>query len=42
MTFDTDVLIWASRGNVSAARAIDSAPKRALAIVSLMKLLQGA
>ena len=42
MIFDTDVLIWASRGNEKAARAIDAAPTRALAIVSLMELLQGA
>jgi predicted nucleic acid-binding protein len=42
MIFDTDVLIWASRGNERAARAIDAAPDRALAIVSLMELLQGA
>jgi predicted nucleic acid-binding protein len=42
MIFDTDVLIWASRGNERAARAIDAAPHRALAIVSLMELFQGA
>jgi len=42
MIFDTDVLIWASRGNERAARAIDAAPDRALTIVSLMELLQGA
>jgi predicted nucleic acid-binding protein len=42
MIFDTDVLIWASRGSEKAARAIDAAPDRALAIVSLMELLQGA
>jgi predicted nucleic acid-binding protein len=42
MIFDTDVLIWASRGNERAARTIDAAPHRALAIVSLMELLQGA
>jgi hypothetical protein len=42
MIFDTDVLIWASRGNERAARAIDAAPDRSLAIVSLMELLQGA
>ena len=41
MIFDTDVLIWAARGNERAARAIDAAPHRALAIVSLMELLQG-
>jgi predicted nucleic acid-binding protein len=42
MIFDTDVLIWASRGNERAARAIDAAPDRALAIVSFMELLQAA
>jgi predicted nucleic acid-binding protein len=42
MIFDTDVLIWASRGNERAARAIDRAPDRALSIVSLMEFLQGA
>jgi predicted nucleic acid-binding protein len=40
--FDTDVLFWASRGSERATRAIDAAPDRALAIVSLMELLQGA
>jgi predicted nucleic acid-binding protein len=42
MIFDTDVLIWASRGNERAARVIDAAPDRAIAIVSFMELLQGA
>ncbi len=42
MIFDTDVLICALRGNEKAARAIDAAPDRALALVSLMELLQGA
>ena len=42
MIFDTDVLIWALRGNLRAARAIDDAPDRALSTVSLMELLQGA
>ena len=42
MIFDTDVLIWASRGNERAARAIDAVPDRALAIVSLMELIEGA
>jgi len=42
MIFDTDVLIWASRGNEKAARLIDSSPDRALAIVSLIELVQGA
>jgi predicted nucleic acid-binding protein len=42
MMFDTDVLIWASRGNLNAARVIDAAADRALSIVSFMELLQGA
>lgn len=42
MIFDTDVLVWASRGNVSAARAIDAASDRAICVVSFMELLQGA
>jgi len=42
MIFDTDVLIWASRGNLRAARAIDAAEDRSFSIVSLMELLQGA
>jgi hypothetical protein len=42
MMFDTDVLIWASRGNPNAARTIDAAPDRVLSIVSFMELLQGA
>ena len=42
MIFDTDVLIWASRGNLRAARAIDGDTSRALTVISLMELLQGA
>ena len=42
MIFDTDVLVWASRGNLKAARAIDAAADRALSIVSFMEILQGA
>jgi predicted nucleic acid-binding protein len=42
MIFDTDVLIWASRGNLRAARTIDAAADRSLSIVSFMELLQGA
>jgi predicted nucleic acid-binding protein len=42
MMFDTDVLIWALRGNLRAARAIDAARDRALSIVSFMELIQGA
>ena len=42
MIFDTDVLIWASRSNLRAAHAINAAGDRALSIVSVMELLQGA
>jgi predicted nucleic acid-binding protein len=42
MIFDTDVLVWASRGNLKAARTIDASADRALSIVSFMELLQGA
>jgi predicted nucleic acid-binding protein len=40
--FDTDVLVWASRGNLRAARTIDAVTDRALSIVSFMELLQSA
>jgi len=42
MIFDTDVLIWFFRGDNSAARLIDSEASRAISIVSLMELIQGA
>jgi len=42
MLFDTDVLIWALRGNIRASRAVDDADARALSVVSYMELLQGA
>jgi predicted nucleic acid-binding protein len=40
--FDTDVLIWASRHDVSAAEVINSESERGASIVTLMELLQGA
>lgn len=42
MIFDTDVLIWYLRGNVEAAAAIDDASDKAISLVTLMELLQGA
>lgn len=42
MIFDTDVLIWCLRGNPRAAKAIDSADRRAISVVSYMELMQGA
>lgn len=44
MLFDTDVLIWALRGDARAARAIDKAAGsvRRVSIITFMELLQGA
>ncbi|MFN7921029.1 MAG: type II toxin-antitoxin system VapC family toxin [Bryobacteraceae bacterium] len=42
MIFDTDVLIWAFRGNSAAARAINLERDRSMSVVTLMELLQGA
>ncbi len=42
MLFDTDVIIWALRGNNRAAKVIDQADRLKLSIVSYMELLQGA
>lgn len=42
MIFDTDVLIWALRGNTRAASAINRADDLQVSIVSYMELIQGA
>ena len=38
MIFDTDVLIWAARGNVKASKAIENSPKRQFSTLSLFPL----
>ena len=42
MMFDTDVLIWATRGNMKAAVLINSTLDRSTSIVSVMEILQAA
>ena len=42
MIFDTDVMIWAFRGNDKALDAIDRAVMRSISAVTYMELLQGA
>ena len=41
MIFDTDVMIWAFRGNDKALDAIDRAVMRSISAVTYMELLQG-
>ena len=41
MIIDTDVLIWAFRGNARALDAIDAARSRRISAVTYMELLQG-
>ena len=41
MIFDTDVMIWAFRGNGKALDAIDAASTRSISAVTYMELLQG-
>jgi predicted nucleic acid-binding protein len=40
--FDTDVLIWMSRGERRAAIRIDEEPQREMSIISWMELVNGA
>ena len=40
MIFDTDVLIWAARGNAMAAKAIGESPKRHVSTQTYLELLQ--
>ena len=42
MIFDTDIFIWAQRGNLKAARMIDQSSERHLSVYSYLELLQSA
>lgn len=42
MLFDTDVIVWALRGNRKAAERIDEAPSLQVSAVTYMELLRGA
>ena len=42
MLFDTDVLIWALRGDANAAKVIDETESRYISTVNYMELMQGA
>lgn len=42
MIFDTDVIVWALRGNKRAANALDRADSLEVSVVTYMELLQGA
>ena len=42
MMYDTDILIWFSRGSEKAARAFEKDAEKSISIQSYMELLQGA
>jgi len=42
MLFDTDVLIWAFKGNITAASILDATGSKSVSSVTYMELLQGA
>ena len=42
MIFDTDILIWAEKGNSKAMDLIEGSDERSLSIQSYMELIQGA
>jgi hypothetical protein len=40
--FDTDVVVWASRGKEQAAKAINASDDRAISVISYLEILEGA
>lgn len=42
MLFDTDIFIWAQRGNKNAAKLMENSEERFLSVQTYMELLQGA
>lgn len=42
MIFDTDVFVWAQRGNLKAIQIMEAEEDRRLSILTYMELLQGA
>lgn len=42
MLIDTDVVIWATRGDASAVQTVDAIDQPALSIVTVIELMQGA
>lgn len=42
MIYDTDILIWGQRGNIKAAKLLETDEDKYLSIQSYMELLQGA